>query len=79
VDGTDGTLHDEGTEADTLTILSKGSTICYVVPCFPVCSAELVEMKVKLIEPDGSVHVIDAFARKCDHLIQPTCTCFINI
>ena len=67
VDGTDGTPHDEGTE---VSILSKGSTICYAVPSFPVYSAKLVDIKVELIEPDGSVHVFDAFARKCDHLIH---------
>ena len=68
MDGTDGTPHDEGAEAGTLAILSKGSTLHYVVPSFPVYSAELVEIKVESIEPDGSVHVFDAFARKCDDL-----------
>jgi len=62
--------HDEGAEAVTLTFLSKGSTIRYVVPSFPVYSAELMEMKVESIEPDGNVHVFDAFARKCDNLIH---------
>ena len=63
VDGTDGTPHNEGTEAGTLTILSKGSTIYYVIPSFPVYSAELI--KVESIEPDGSVHMFDAFAVLC--------------
>ena len=51
-----------------LTVLSKGDTIHYIVPSFPVYSAELVEIKVQWEDEDRSLLVFDAFTRKCDLL-----------
>ena len=51
-----------------LTVLSKGDTINYIVPSFPVYSTELVEVKVQWEDEDGSLLVFDAFTRKCDLL-----------
>ena len=58
----------EGADADgtrsvktgTLTILSTGSIIHYVVPSFPIYNAELVEIKVQWEEEDRSLLVFDA-------------------
>ena len=61
----------EHVEVDTrennsvLTILSKGNTIHYTIPSFPVYSAEV---KVQWEDEDGSLLVFDAFARNCDLL-----------
>lgn len=58
---------EEGRE-EGLTILSKGKVIQYRVLSFPVCKAELVEIKIQYEEEDGNVLVFGAFARYCDDI-----------
>ena len=45
-----------------ITILSKGDTIDYVVPSFPVFGAKLTEVKLQWDSCEGEVMVFDGFA-----------------
>lgn len=37
-----------------ITVLSKGNTINYVIPSFPVYCAKLVEVKIQYYNKDGT-------------------------
>ena len=55
-------------EAARITVLSKGFTIDYVIPSFPVYEAKLVEVKLRWRNSCGELEVFDCFARDCEAL-----------
>ena len=61
----------EDDDITIITVLSKGNTISYVTPSFPVYSANLVEVKIQYQDEAGNLQISDAFAKDCDDMDYP--------
>lgn len=62
---------EEKEDCTYLAVIGKGKTFSYVVPSFPVYTAELQEAKFQYTNSKGDLQVFDAFARNCVLMNHP--------